>query len=262
MASAYTYEPPPAVTGSPTSGATAGGTSVTITGTDFVNGGTVTLGGAAATNVTFGSATSLTATTPSGSAGTADVVVTNPDTQTGTQAGGFTYWPDNEPSGLVLVFPGHPTVPGVLVDDSELYLNYTSQGGSDLGSSCSFGGKWDGTRILSTTSPGSKYGKVIRKNMLIGDTEGWSGLAWDDEFAADYETLYFRFVFKLSSNCGVDPFHLLLVWAPRGYDNVLPALDLETSALPALIRGFVKNAAEAVLAWEKLAPLFKRRISG
>ncbi len=90
----FTYVPPPTVTSvAPTSGFPAGGTAVTITGTDFVSGATVTLGGTAATGVTFNSSTSLSATTPAGVLGAVDVVVTNPDTQTGTLAGGFTYVP-------------------------------------------------------------------------------------------------------------------------------------------------------------------------
>ena len=61
---------------SPSSGSTAGGTSITITGTGFAAGATVTVGGAACTNVNVVSATSITCTTPAGSAGTASVVVT------------------------------------------------------------------------------------------------------------------------------------------------------------------------------------------
>lgn len=62
----------------PTSGTTAGGTAVTISGTDFTGATGVTIGGVAATNVTVVSSTSITATTPAGSAGTASVVVTTP----------------------------------------------------------------------------------------------------------------------------------------------------------------------------------------
>jgi hypothetical protein len=76
---------------SPNSGPTGGGTSVTITGTYFVSGIMVTIGGTAATNVTFVSATSITATTPPGTPGVKDIVVTNPDTQTGTLTSGFTF---------------------------------------------------------------------------------------------------------------------------------------------------------------------------
>ena len=70
---------------------TAGGKSITLNGTDFVNGATVTVGGTSATGVTFVSATEMTATAPAKAAGTYDVVVTNPDTQTGTCAGCMTY---------------------------------------------------------------------------------------------------------------------------------------------------------------------------
>lgn len=61
----------PAITAiSPTSGSTAGGTSVTIMGTGFTGATGVTIGGAAATAVTVVSATSITCTTPAGTAGT------------------------------------------------------------------------------------------------------------------------------------------------------------------------------------------------
>ena len=88
-------------------------------------------------------------------------------------------------------------MPGVLVDGSELYFDYTGAGGSDLGSRFFFGGKWDGVRIHTTTEPGSKYPTVIRKNMSIGNTAGWNGLASRTNFAAKYETLYFRMVFSM-----------------------------------------------------------------
>jgi hypothetical protein len=74
-----------------TSGTSAGGTAITITGTNFLSGATVTVGGAACTSVTVVSATSITCTTPAGSAGAQDVVVTNTDTQSATLSGGFTY---------------------------------------------------------------------------------------------------------------------------------------------------------------------------
>ncbi|WP_198134517.1 fibronectin type III domain-containing protein [Geotalea uraniireducens] len=87
----FTYIAAPTVTSiSPTSGPTDGSTSVTITGTNFTGATTVTIGGAAATSVTVVNATTLTATTPSGTAGVRDVVVTTPG-GTGTGTGLFTY---------------------------------------------------------------------------------------------------------------------------------------------------------------------------
>ena len=77
--SSPTPTPAPTVTAiSPTTGTTAGGTSVTITGTNLTGATAVSIGGTAATNVTVVSSTSITATTPAGTAGTASVLVTTP----------------------------------------------------------------------------------------------------------------------------------------------------------------------------------------
>jgi len=88
--------PPPTVTAiAATSGGTGGGTAVTITGTNFRSPATVAFGdrlrGVAATGVTVQSATRITATTPAHAAGATDVVVMNPDQQTGVLPNGFTF---------------------------------------------------------------------------------------------------------------------------------------------------------------------------
>jgi len=95
----FTYVAPPTVTSiTPNSGLTAGGTGVTITGTGFVSGATATIGGAACTSPSVSSSTSLTCTTPAGTTGAKDVVVTNPDTQAGTLTNGFTYVTNTAPT--------------------------------------------------------------------------------------------------------------------------------------------------------------------
>ena len=76
---------------SPNSGPTAGGTAVTITGTGFFNPVTVTIGGAAATSPVAVNSTTVTAVTPAGAAGPADVVVSVGVCGSATLAGGFTY---------------------------------------------------------------------------------------------------------------------------------------------------------------------------
>lgn len=87
----YTYVAAPTLTSlTPNSGTTAGGTSVTITGTNFTGATAVTFGGAAAQSFVVNSATQITAVTPGGSAGAADVAVTTGG-GTATAAGGFTY---------------------------------------------------------------------------------------------------------------------------------------------------------------------------
>ncbi len=89
----YTYIAPPTVTSvSPTSGPTSGGTSVTITGTGFTSGATVTCGGSSATGVNVVSATTITATTPAHAAGAVDIVVTSPGGTSATSSDDqFTY---------------------------------------------------------------------------------------------------------------------------------------------------------------------------
>jgi IPT/TIG domain len=67
------------VTGvSPAAGSTAGGNTITITGTGFVSGATVKVGTVAATNVTYVSSTKLTAVAPAQAASTHNVYVTTP----------------------------------------------------------------------------------------------------------------------------------------------------------------------------------------
>jgi hypothetical protein len=74
----------------PAAGTTLGGTTVTITGTNFAAGATVTIGGTAATDVAVQGTTSLTARTPQHAAGPGDVVVTVAG-RSGTLAGGFQF---------------------------------------------------------------------------------------------------------------------------------------------------------------------------
>ncbi len=75
----------------PPSGPVAGGTTIALTGTNFVAGATtVTVGGIAAANVSVASTTALTAVVPAGTPGAATVAVTTAG-GTGTYAAGFTY---------------------------------------------------------------------------------------------------------------------------------------------------------------------------
>jgi|CXWL01.1.fsa_nt_gi hypothetical protein len=75
----------------PNSGATTGGTTVTIVGSGFIVGSTsVTFNGASASNIAVTSVTSLTCLTPAGAAGGATIVVGN-GTASITGTGLFTY---------------------------------------------------------------------------------------------------------------------------------------------------------------------------
>ncbi|MDB6073945.1 MAG: putative calcium-binding protein, partial [Verrucomicrobiaceae bacterium] len=72
----------------PTSGTTAGGTPVTITGTGFTGATGVTIGGTAATGLSVTNDTTLSATSPAHAAGAASVLVTTPG---GTNAANTLY---------------------------------------------------------------------------------------------------------------------------------------------------------------------------
>lgn len=100
----------PAVTAiAPAVGNVIGGSHVTITGTGFRAGATVSFGGVAATEVVVVNDTTIDAQSPPHPAGVVDVVVTNTDNLTGTLTGGFTYQTDpattppgrTPPSGVV-----------------------------------------------------------------------------------------------------------------------------------------------------------------
>lgn len=101
--------PPPVAptlsTVSPASGTTAGGTAVTITGTGFQSGATVTFGGTAATSVTFNSSTRLTVTTPARATGSVAVVVTNPGGLNASKNPGFFYSTPSLASDFYTVTP-------------------------------------------------------------------------------------------------------------------------------------------------------------
>ncbi len=102
----------PAVTGvSPTQGLEAGGTTVTIAGTNFTEGATVAFGSMTATKVTVNSSSSITAVSPAGT-GTVDVTVT---TSEGTSSTGpadrFKYIPVPPPT-IAKIKPAKGSVAG------------------------------------------------------------------------------------------------------------------------------------------------------
>ncbi len=86
---------------SPPSGYTTGGTPVTITGTGFGSGATVSFGGNAATSVVVVSSTEITCVTPAGTLGYVNVGVTD-SSGTGTLTNGFQYvYPPVTVTGVV-----------------------------------------------------------------------------------------------------------------------------------------------------------------
>ncbi len=88
---AYTYQAAPTIGSvAPDSGPVAGGNSVVIGGTNLSGATSVTIGGADAA-ITANTATSVTVTVPSGTAGPAVAVVVNTTSGTATDSTGYTY---------------------------------------------------------------------------------------------------------------------------------------------------------------------------
>jgi uncharacterized repeat protein (TIGR02543 family) len=86
---AYTYtDAPTLASAAPATGPRGGGTTLTLTGSNFVAGTTVTVGGNTCSSLNVVSATSMTCVTPAGTVGIVDVIVSNSN---GTMTGSFTY---------------------------------------------------------------------------------------------------------------------------------------------------------------------------
>jgi hypothetical protein len=113
--------PPVTVTSvTPGVGVITGGSPITISGTGFVSGATISAGGSAATNVVVVSAIKITARTPAHAAGTVNVTVTNADTSSGVLTSGFRYQATVfDPNGDTVIDPA----------DIFFLINYLFTGG-------------------------------------------------------------------------------------------------------------------------------------
>ncbi len=101
----YTNPTPTVTSVFPASGPLSGGVLITISGTNFQAGATVTVGGSAAISVVVVSGTQITAVAPAHAAGNVSVVVTNPTTQTGTLNPGFFYSPPSTETDFYTLSP-------------------------------------------------------------------------------------------------------------------------------------------------------------
>lgn len=178
----YTYQPAPTVTSVlPTAGALAGGTSITITGTDFVSGASVTVGGVACSSVNVNSATSITCTTGAHSAGATDIIVTNADTQSGTGSGLYTYQPVPTVTAIgpsrIYIDGGRVTVTGTnFVTGAIVTINATACGSSQVTSSttitCTVGSNAVGTYSVIVTNADNQTG-TLTNGLTVADNDVW-----------------------------------------------------------------------------------------
>jgi len=178
-----TAAPPPVTVTSvvPANGPFFGGQPVTVNGTGFLAGATVTFGGATATNIVVVSSIKITAKTPAHAPGPVNVTVTNTNATSGTLTNGYTYRPQQfDPNGDNMVDPsdifflvnflyldGHAPIGAIgpmsgdangdaAVDPADIFyaVNYLFRGGprpeSRTGVSSSFGASLKGAITLGT----------------------------------------------------------------------------------------------------------------
>jgi len=130
----YVTLPPTVTAVSPATGSTLGHTSVTITGTNFTGATAVTIGGVTATAVSVFSATTITAITPAGSAGAANVVVTTPAGNSGTTGNNrYTYVTSPVPTVTAIAANSGTTAGGTFVTITG--TNFTSATAASIGGS-------------------------------------------------------------------------------------------------------------------------------
>ena len=160
---------------SPSSGPVSGGTAITITGTGFVSGATVRVGGVAATGVTVVSATQLRATTPAGYVGAQNLQVTNPTGQSALAPSGFTYSSSTPTTQLTVTSvspPSGPVAGGTLVTitGTGFVSGVTVRVGGVAATGVTVVGS---TQLRATTPPGY----VGAQNLQVTNLTGQSALA-------------------------------------------------------------------------------------
>ena len=206
----YGQLPPTVSSVTPSSGSINGGDSVTITGTNFYGTPTVTFGGTASSSVTLVDSNTLSVTTPAGSAGAVDVVVTNPDSQSATLTGGFTYVnpaptvSSVSPSSGLVVGGTDVTISGSnfysdVDSDTKLLLHGDGSGTNIIDSSSYANTITNGGSVSQTTSVSEFGGSSMSFN---GDSGSYLGLPTSSSFdfdSSDY-TIDFWFNSKGGSN--------------------------------------------------------------
>ena len=144
---------------SPVTGPSSGGTVFTITGTGFTSSTTVTIGGVAATVTSESAGTSITGSTPPGTPGAQDVVVSDPTNGTATGTGAFTY-STVDLSAPTVVAGSSLTVSGVTVPGATVVASFDHVSAT-VTANASTGDYAATLTPLKATSAGYLYSQVV-----------------------------------------------------------------------------------------------------
>ena len=178
----FVAPPPPSLDSlDPTSGSTEGGTTVTITGTDFTGATDVSFGATAATSFTVDSATQITAVAPAGAAGTVDVTVTTAEgTSATSSADEFTWVVPVVPSVTSL----SPSVGGTAGGSSVVITGTDFIGATDVsfGGTSATGFTIDSNTQITAVAPAGTAGTV---DVTVTTSGGTSTTSASDEYTYD-----------------------------------------------------------------------------
>ncbi len=158
----YTFAPvvsqPTLASLDPNNGPEAGGTAITISGTQFGPGATVTVGGNPATDVQVLSNSQIVAVTPPGAQGPADVIVTVPGVSTPSVAQVFTYNPLSAP---VLTCTGTDTDGDTMPDAWELQYGLAPGDATDAALDPDADGRTNAQECVDLTHPRGHYTRYL-----------------------------------------------------------------------------------------------------
>ena len=167
-ASEFTYISVPTVSGlSASSGPLAGGNSIVLTGTNFTGATAVNFGASAGSNLVVNSATQITVTAPSGSAGNVFVRVTTPGGTSATGAGNqYTY------VGLPVLTTVSPNL-GTTAGGTSVTLTgtgFTGATGVNFGASAATGYTVNSATQITATAPAGAQGTIDITITTVGGT--------------------------------------------------------------------------------------------
>lgn len=177
LPAAYTYKIPesePVINKvEPPRGPYMGGTAVTVTGLDFRPGAMLYIGGAPAANVVRVDYKTITAVTPAGQVGPADVTVVNPDEGTFTLPKGYTYYFVEAPVVSAVAPNEGPATGGTAIQISG--QKFAKGAMVSIGGAAAQDVKWvSDTLLTAVTPPGSVGWQEVR---VINPDGGWGALA-------------------------------------------------------------------------------------
>jgi len=173
----YTYViPAPTVSSiAPNAGTTAGGTSVTISGTGFTGATAVTIGGTAVTSFSVTNDTTVAATTAAHAAGAASVLVTTPG---GTNVANTLYTYVNPTPGVTGINPNTgPTTGGTAVTITG--VNFTGASSVKFGGTNATSFTVIGATQISAVAPPAPLGTV---DVTVVTSSGTSPVSAADRF--------------------------------------------------------------------------------